>query len=119
LKLLLDEMYPPTIGEQLAARAHDVVAVTSRPELRALPDEEIFAVAQRERRAVVTENIADFSTIADREDQRGRSHHGLVFVNPSKYPRGNSRTIGKIVSSLEALLGGSPGNEATSLRCWL
>jgi Domain of unknown function (DUF5615) len=119
LKLLLDEMYPFAIAEQLAARGHDVEAVTERSELRALPDNELFAVAQQERRVVVTENIADLLPIGDREDGRGRSHHGLILVNPAKYPRGSRRTIGNMVTALGDLLMAHPTDEPTSLRHWL
>jgi Domain of unknown function (DUF5615) len=119
LRLLLDEMYPPAIAEQLHARGHDVDAVTARPELRALPDEELFGVAQQEQRAVVTENIADFSPIADRHDERGRAHHGLILVNPAKHPRGDPRTIGRLVTGLDDLLRAHPSEAPMSLRHWL
>ncbi len=119
MRLLLDEMYPAAIAEQLRARDHDVVAVTARPELRALPDEAVFATAQEEGRAVVTENIGDFSSIADAVDQRGRAHHGLILVDPAKYPRGNPRTIGRLVTELDGLLNDHPRGEPRSLRHWL
>jgi nucleoside-diphosphate-sugar epimerase len=119
LRLLLDEMYPPSIAEQLRARGHDVVAVTARAEMRALPDDAVFAGAQQERRAVVTENIADFSLIADAADQRGHVHHGLILVDPAKYPRGNPRTIGRVVTQLDRLLDERRGEMATSMRTWL
>ncbi|MFI5005348.1 MAG: DUF5615 family PIN-like protein [Solirubrobacterales bacterium] len=119
MKLLLDEMYPPAIAEQLRRRGHDVDAVAARGELRAVADPDIFATAQREQRAVVTENIDDFSALADSHDQRGETHHGIVFVNPRRYPRGNRRTIGRMVTALEQLLGEQPGTASTSLRHWL
>jgi NAD(P)-dependent dehydrogenase (short-subunit alcohol dehydrogenase family) len=119
LKLLLDEIYPPAIAEQLCARGHDVVAVTACAELRSLPDESIFATAQQERRAVVTENIGDFSSIADAADQRRQAHHGLVLIDPAKYPRGNPRTIGRMVTELDRLLSEHRGDGPTSLRWWL
>lgn len=119
MKLLIDEMYPPAIAEQLRVRGHDVDAVTTRPELRALSDDELFRIAQQERRAVATENIADFSLIADRHDERGQAHHGLILVHPAKYPRGNPRTIGGLVGNLDDLLHLHPADEPTSLRHWL
>ena len=119
LKLLLDEMYPPAIAEQLRRRGRDVDAVAARGELRMLADLDIFATAQREQRAVVTENVADFSAIADSHDQRGEAHHGLVLVNPRRHPRGNQRTIGRMVTALERLLGEQPDTAPTSLRHWL
>ena len=119
MRLLLDEMYPPAIAEQLRTRGHDVVAVTAQAELRALPDDSIFAAAQQEHRAVVTENVGDFCPIADAADQRERPHHGLVLVDPAKYPRGNPRTIGRMVTELARLLNDHRGDAPTSLRWWL
>lgn len=119
MRLLLDEMYPPAIAEQLCARGHDADAVAARSELRALPDADIFATAQRERRAVVTENVVDFSPIADRHDERGQPHHGLILVDPAKYRRGDASTIGRMVTALERTLNESQGEEPTSARRWL
>lgn len=119
MRLLIDEMYPPAIAEQLRDRRHDVDAVTERPELRALADADILAVAQQEQRAVVTENIDDFSVIADSYDQRGHPHFGLVLVPPSSYPRGNPGTIGRMVTELDRLLSEHPDATAMSSRYWL
>lgn len=119
LKLLIDEMYPPAIAEQLRDRGYDVEAVTERPELRALADADIFALAQQEQRAVVTENIDDFSIIADGYDQRTQAHFGLVLVPPGSYPRGNPGTIGRMVTELDRLLSEHPDATAMSPRYWL
>jgi hypothetical protein len=119
LKLLIDEMYPPSIAEQLRDRGRDVHAVTERQELRALADSDIFALAQQEQRAVVTENIADFSVIAGGYDQRGQTHHGLVLVAPGSYPRGRRGTIGRMVTELDRVLGEHPDTAPASLRYWL
>jgi hypothetical protein len=119
LKLLIDEMYPPAIAEQLRGRQHDVEAVTERRELRGLADADIFALAQPEQRAVVTENIANFSVIADGYDQRSQVHFGLVLVPPGSYPRGRSGTIGRMVAELDRLLGQYPATTPMSPRLWL
>lgn len=119
MRLLIDEMYPPRVAEQLRTRSFDVIAVTERKELRALPDAAIFAVAQSERRAIVTENIGDFVALADAGEQRGVDHYGLILVDPHKFPRGRSRTIGALVKALETLLAEIPGGGARSLRHWL
>jgi predicted nuclease of predicted toxin-antitoxin system len=119
LRLLIDEMYPPSIADQVRRCGHDAVAVAARPELRTLADPAIFTVAQEERRAVVTENVADFIRIADAYDQRGQAHHGLVLLAASQYPRGNARTIGRVVARLDALLAEHQGEDAMGLRHWL
>ena len=112
-------MYPAAVADQLRNRGHDVEAVTARPELRSLTDADLFATAQAERRVVVTENIGHFSPIVATADQRGTAHHGLVLVDPAKYPRGNRRTIGRMVRQLDTLLRKHPVDEATGMCHWL
>lgn len=51
-----------------------------------MPDAELFAASQGERRAVVTENVRDFVPITNDCDARGTSHHGLVLVHPATFP---------------------------------
>jgi Domain of unknown function (DUF5615) len=119
LRLLIDEMYPAAIAEQLRRRGHDASTVTESAELRSQADSAIFALAQRERRAVVTENVSDFIPLADDADQRDQPHHGLVLVDPAKYRRGSRRTIGRLVTALDRLLAAVPDDEARSLRDWL
>jgi Domain of unknown function (DUF5615) len=119
LKLLIDEMYPPAIAEQLRDRKQDVEAVTERPELRALADTDLFALAQQEQRAVVTENIDDFSVIAGGYDQRSEAHFGLVLVPHSSHPRSSPATIGRMVIELDRLLGEHLETTPMSLRHWL
>jgi hypothetical protein len=119
LRLLFDEMYSAATAEQLRGRGHDAEAVTERAELRSLADIAIFTLAQPERRAVVTENINDFSVIANGYDQRGQAHYGLVLVPAGSYPRHNPRTIGRMVTELDRLLNEHPDDTPTSLRHWL
>ena len=119
MRLLVDDMHPAAVAEQLRRRGHDVVAATERKDLRGLSDPAIFAEAQADRRAVVTENVADFVPLAEQADQRGRAHHGLVLVDPAKFPRGQRRTVGSLVRELGPLMTEFPGDEATSARHWL
>jgi hypothetical protein len=119
LKLLLDEMYPPSVADGLRSRGHDTVAIVERPELRSLSDPDVFAHAQSEQRAVVTENVADYVRIANSHDAGAIDHHGLVLVHPARYPRGNPRTIGAMVTALDALARRFSYGEPTSLRTWL
>lgn len=116
LRLLLDEMYPYVIAEQLRRLGYSVDAITQRAELRMLADTDVFATAQLEQRTLLTENIADFSLTADSYDRRGEGHYGFVLVDPNKYPRGNPHTIGRMVTKLDELLRLSPGDKAVGLR---
>jgi len=119
LRLLLDEMYPAVVADQLRRRGHDVIAVTERMELRSLPDAAIFAAAKEERRAVVTENVTDFVPLADITDQRGEQHHGLILISPVKFPRGQRGTIGHLVTELDRLLNANADDAPTNPRVWL
>ncbi len=110
MKLLLDEMYPPAAAEELRARGHDVVSVHD-PEYRRLegaPDEEIFAAALAEERALVTENVPDFRRLEADALARGEAHATLVFTSNRQFPRGERGTIGRLVEALDELLTEAP-----------
>lgn len=78
MKLLLDEMYPATVAEQLRARGHDVVAIhdPGYRRLEGAPDAEVFAVGVAEARAVVTENVPDFRRLEAEALARGGAMPG-------------------------------------------
>jgi len=107
VRLLLDEMLPATIAQQLRNRGHDVDAVTEHPELRGLADTDLFAHAQQGARAIVTYNRDDFLALDRSYRDQGRSHHGLVILNPNRFPQGPA-TTGHIVASLDALATAGP-----------
>lgn len=101
-RLLLDEMLSPKIGRGLAGRGHDVDAVTQRPDLMALHDDEpILAAAAAEGRIMVTTNIGDFAVLDGRWAAEGRTHAGIVFVTTSAFPQDRS-FIGSVVNALHA-----------------
>jgi predicted nuclease of predicted toxin-antitoxin system len=101
-RLLLDEMLSPKIGTGLEDRGHDVDAVTQRPDLMALHDDEpILAAAAAEGRILVTTNIGDFAVLDARWAAEGRTHAGIVFVTTSAFPQDRS-FIGNVVKALHA-----------------
>ncbi len=116
MKLLLDEMWPPEIAARLRRRGHDVVGVAERPELRGRPDAIIFAAAQADGRAIVTENVLDYRVLAASEFQAGRSHCGLIFTSNHRFPRHDPRTMGRLIMTLDEML--STGTEAENLEYW-
>jgi predicted nuclease of predicted toxin-antitoxin system len=106
VKLLLDEMYAPVVAEQLRARGHDAVSVHD-PDYRRLegaPDEEVFAAALAEDRALVTENVPDFRRLEAEALARGESHATLVFTSNRQFPRGEPGTTGRLVEALHVLV---------------
>jgi predicted nuclease of predicted toxin-antitoxin system len=104
VKLLLDEMWSRTIAAQLRLRGHDIEAVLERDELIGKADEVIFATAQSEQRAIVTENVPHFRSLAEIALLSGRTHSGLVLTTNRAFPRSNPRTPGRVVIALDALL---------------
>jgi nucleoside-diphosphate-sugar epimerase len=120
LRLLLDEMYPHAIAEQLRARGHDVVAVTERPDLRGRSDRDLFAVAIEERFVFVTDDIG-FRTLDAERRARGETHPGLIFSSNRRFPRGQPRTVAKLVRALDGFLSGEGAAfvESSGFTHWL
>lgn len=104
MKLLLDEMYPYSIAEQLRVHGHDAVAVGERAALRGAPDRAVFAVAQSEGRALVTDNRSDYQPLEAEWRARGESHHCLILTSNRRFPRGRQRTVGRLVRALHRFL---------------
>lgn len=111
MRLCLDQHYAPRIAAALRERGHDVISAEAESELRGLPDEELLSYCVRERRALVTENVADFMPLVHRLVTRGDEHYGLLFSSPASMPR-SAGTIGLFVEVLDRLLRGSPGEDA-------
>lgn len=108
-------MYPYSIAEQLRTRGHDVVAVGEREALRGAPDRQVLAVAQQEGRALVTDDVG-FRSLDAEHHSRGEAHHGLILTSNRRFPRGQPRTVGRLVRTLDrflsreaAALAGTPG----------
>ena len=106
MRLLLDEMYPAVIAEQLRARGHDVVSVhdDAYRRLEGAPDDEVFAAARVEERVLVTENVPDFRRLEIDALARGDPHVAIVYTSNRQFPRGEPGTVGRLVESLHALM---------------
>ena len=87
MKLLLDEMYPARWARALRERGADAEGVDERSPLRGLADEELLAVAAREGRALVSENVADVMRLYGEWGAAGRRHAGIVIALSSRFPR--------------------------------
>ncbi len=111
MRLCLDQHYAPRIAVALRERGHDVVAAEAEEEPRGLPDDELLAFCVRERRALLSENAADFMALVHQLAARGDEHHGLVFSSPASMPRG-AGTIGLFIEVLDRLLRDSPDEGA-------
>jgi len=125
VRLLLDEMWTPTIALQLRKRGFDVVAI-SEPEhasrYAGISDDQVFARAQDDGRAIVTDNIADYEQARRTHESRGQTHHGLIYaINPPFNRHRGDRVIGQMVNALADFLSSpetaqQPFNRAHYLR---
>ena len=88
MRLLLDaDLSSHSLVRLLRERGHDVVAAGRERDLQQLDDPVLFAVAQEQRRIVVTHNSHDFPDILREWAEAGRSHHGCIlsFVATNAY----------------------------------
>ena len=111
MRLVLDELYSKQIAVELRARGHDVVSVTERPDLQGLTDRELLRVMSEERRAILTENWADFARELEDAAAAGSDHYGVVFTSRRRLPR-SRETIGLYVSVLNDFLLRHPSDDA-------
>jgi len=119
LRLLLDEHYSPALADQLRKRGHDVVAAADDSELKGREDGQLLSWAVAQRRAVVTENAADFVALHDQYISRGERHYGIVLTSANRFSRKRAGT-GRLVRALHDLLEQFPRED--SLRAdlrWL
>lgn len=104
MKLLLDEMMNPAVAAGLRARGHDVIAVGEVRALQGLSDSSLLSAAEADDRVVVTEDRGDFRRLGAADVRAGRSYPRLILTDDHAWPRGNRRTIGRLVRALDALL---------------
>lgn len=101
MKLLLDEQISGKVAERLRDRGHDVTAATDDPSLRGLSDPDLFEVAQRQGRTLVTYNRVDFEPVVREYAETNRAHSGLVIVHPMRFP---SWEFARLDTAIEKLL---------------
>jgi hypothetical protein len=116
MKLLLDEMWTPTIAGELRRRGFDVVAINealAAARYAGVADDAVFARAQEDSRTIVTDNISDYEMARRDWESRGRAHHGIIYaLNPPFNRHRGDAITGEMVRALEHFLGSSaPASE--------
>ena len=101
--ILLDEMFSDSIAQRLRAGNHDVISVVADSALVSLPDDQLFAYATAEGRALVTANIKDFIPLDGMHRAAGHAHAGLILVSTKTFPQDRTFTAA-VAAALEALL---------------
>lgn len=86
-RLLLDEMFSPVIAAALRELGYDVTSIVEQPALRAMTDEEVFALAATQGRWLLAENVKDFQPILQQSLQAATPIAGLLFTSSRAFPR--------------------------------
>jgi hypothetical protein len=118
LRLVLDHHYSTQIAIELRTRGHDAVAAIERAWHQD-EDEPLLIRCVEEKRALLTNNVSDFTVIAERWAASGTAHYGLIFTSDASMPRSRA-TIGRYVLALDALLGANADDGSLADRVhWL
>jgi Domain of unknown function (DUF5615) len=117
VRLALDHHYSPVIASELRKRGHDAVAAIER-EWHYLSDEELLGACAVERRALATNNVADFMAIVRAWAAQGRPHSGVIFTSDRTMPRTRA-TIGQYVAALSDLHGQHSDGDFTDRVHWI
>jgi predicted nuclease of predicted toxin-antitoxin system len=106
-RLLLDEMFSPVIAAALRDLGHDVTAIAENPALRALIDEEVFALASPRGQWLLTENVKDFQPILQQARPAGTPAACLLLTSSRAFPR-SRKNPGPLISAIQAWLEAGP-----------
>lgn len=115
-RLLLDQMFSPTLAAALRDLGHDVIAVAERSDLRSMTDNDIFAWAANERRWLLTENVRDFRPLLLSTVQT-EAKVGVLFTSSRGFPR-SRKNPGTLINALDRWLRSGPP-EAPITEDWL
>ncbi len=102
-RILLDEMFHPSIAAALTERGHDCRSDVSDLTLRQRADSELVAIAVAEGRAVVTNNVVDFERLRRTRIAEGSPVPPLIYTSDAAFPR-TRRYVARIVEALDAAL---------------
>jgi hypothetical protein len=101
-KLLLDEGFPPRWYFPRLNQRFDVKHVKSDLKKTGLPDEEVYALAQEQKRLIITYNTKDFKRLAEKSTDTGIiGVSALMF-----YPRIDSKLTALLTKSSQNALYG-------------
>lgn len=111
MRLLIDEMYPPVIAERLRRTGHDAVSVIELPDLIGHDDAQVCDFAISDRRAIVTENAADFLVLVKQRTAVADAAPSLVITSNRTFPRHSRSFIGRAVRALAAFCEEHPDDD--------
>lgn len=84
IRLLLDENVDPLLAEILRSRGYDAVATRSMG-LSGRTDAELLEWAIREKRAILTHDVTDFSALAAAYAEKRLEHYGIIVSDQVQF----------------------------------
>lgn len=105
MRLLLDVHHSPRAADQLRRRGVDTVAASDDRGLARLADRGLLEWATTVGRAVVTEDVADFTDLSREWVRARRDHAGIVFTARRRFYRGSRAYPQNLVDALVGLAG--------------
>ena len=106
MRLLIDEMYPPSLA--VALRAQGIDAFTAQElGLAGRSDQDLLAVAIVDGYVVLTENVGDFARVAGEHLTAGGHHPGVLIALSSRFSR-RPNGIGAITAAVVAVANQDP-----------
>ncbi|MHB8466079.1 MAG: DUF5615 family PIN-like protein [Acidimicrobiales bacterium] len=118
MRLLLDVHHSRRAAERLRAEGHDVTAAADDPDLAEEDDDELLRAATRAGRAVVTEDVKDFTRIVRAFADTNEHHVGVVLTSARRFHRGGAAYPENLIVALRALLSDPPSSEGDWVH-WL
>lgn len=118
MRLALDHHYPKLIAVELRDRGCDA-ATAFELGWHEEDDEMLLALCAGRRRALLTNNVADFAVVTNRWQAEGRSHYGVIYTSDASLPRVPAM-IGTYRDRLAFLMKAYPAEDAlVDLVRWL
>jgi hypothetical protein len=107
VRLLLDaNLSGRRLAGPLRADGHDVLALNERPDLDALDDPAVLALAAAEDRILVTRNSRDFAPLLREWAEAGPTHGGCALIWTLQH-----HEFGQILDGIRLLLAERPDQE--------
>ena len=103
MKILVDEMYPASVAEALAAAGIEATPVAVL-RLAGASDSEVFGAAVVGGYCVLTENVGDFARLAAEHSTSGGHHHGVLIALSSRFSR-RPADIGPLIAAIRTIAG--------------
>ncbi|MGA7705321.1 MAG: DUF5615 family PIN-like protein [Solirubrobacteraceae bacterium] len=101
MRLLLDEMYPATLAEALAAAGIGASTVVELG-LAGRSDPDVFATAVERGFGILTENIGDFAKISAQHLTAGQHHPGILIASSARFSRRPAGIV-RLVDAIRAV----------------